>query len=798
VLPLAIAGLLLVILRSPPAWTLDLGAPGDNHFSAGFSVPEEGDGATFRWSTDDARLLLHGAGARPFVLDMRLHRNSDTLGQEYRLALRQDKQDGRRFAAFALPPDAGWRTYQVLLPPEAVSDAQMQTLPLALESSTYNPDGSDGRDLGVPVDRVRVLPLAADDMLHGRLLWRTLALMWVLALLAGGLWWLRVALLPRARWFASLLLVGLPVAAAALVLLWWAAVNPYTLAWALPSAFWTLGLLSVLLAALWWGRGTLQPEIQPPPALPRVVLRAPWVALLLVFLLALALRFYQIDSLPYGLWRDEARHGLIALRMLEDPDYRPIYVASGGVNMPALGFYPFALALKLWGVHAWTMRIVTALGGALTVFPLYALVVYLSGRRDVALLAAALLAVSSWHLTLSRYSFPSIFEPLLSLTGLCLLAWAIDTRHNLQSIGAALLSGACLGIAAQMYHTGRVVPVVAGVLALLLLWQQRQQWRHWLLVVATCAAGFVLLVAPLASYALSQPDAMNDRVGRVFLLSNALEQGRSPLGDFDESLGAHLLMFHVQGDGNSRHHAPDRPMLDPVTGMGFLAGCVLLLSRWRDWRSLFLFAALCISMLPSLLAVNGPHAMRSIGAVAYACIIAALGWVWLVALLRRARPAVLRPASLALLPLLVAVALGINAWTYFVYMPTEPRVWTSFYPVHTQVGIYLRELANEEGPQALENIVVEDGLARNAVYRYLTHGLPIDTYTEQNVGQYAAPDTLFVVSGYNYQYHAGKLTPYVDATDEPALTGPDLPGHEDTPAFMVYATGRTQEGRAAP
>jgi hypothetical protein len=353
-------------------------------------------------------------------------------------------------------------------------------------------------------------------------------------------------------------------------------------------------------------------------------------------------------------------------------------------------------------------------------------------------------------------------------------------------------------MAAQMYHTGRVVPIVAGVLALLLLWQHRQQWRHWLLVMATCAAGFVLLVAPLASYALSQPDAMSDRVGRVFLLGNALERGRSPLGDFDESLGAHLLMFHIQGDGNSRHHAPDRPMLDPVTGMGFLAGCVLLLSRWRDWRSLFLFAALGISMLPSLLAVNGPHAMRSIGAVAYACIIAALGWVWLVTLLRRPLPEVLRPASLALLPLLVAVALGINAWTYFVYMPTEPRVWTSFYPVHTQLGIYLRELANEEGPQALENIVVDDGLARNAVYRYLTHGLPIDTYNEQNVGQYAAPDALFVVSGYNYQHHAGKLTPYVDATDEPAIAGPDLPGREDTPAFVMYATERSQEGRAAP
>jgi hypothetical protein len=190
--------------------------------------------------------------------------------------------------------------------------------------------------------------------------------------------------------------------------------------------------------------------------------------------------------------------------------------------------------------------------------------------------------------------------------------------------------------------------------------------------------------------------------------------------------------------------------------------------------------------------------MRSIGAVAYACIIAALGWVWLAGLLGRVLPAVARPASVALLPLVVVVALGVNAWTYFVYMPTEPRVWTSFYPVHTQVGVYLRQVSNEHGPQALEQIVVEDKLADNAVYRYLTHGLPVATYTEQNVGQYAAPGTLFVMSGYTYEDHIRKLMPYVDATDEPAMAGPNLPGHDDMPAFVVYAANRTQEGRTTP
>src|SRR5213078_2370111 len=97
--------------------------------------------------------------------------------------------------------------------------------------------------------------------------------------------------------------------------------------------------------------------------------------------------------LPYGLWRDEAWHGVIAQRILEDPSYRPVYIAEAHVNMPALVLYPFALAIKRWGAHEWAMRPIVALAGALTVLPLYGLVRRLTGRVGLALLAAALLAI---------------------------------------------------------------------------------------------------------------------------------------------------------------------------------------------------------------------------------------------------------------------------------------------------------------------------------------------------------------------------------------------------------------------
>src|SRR5215813_5655427 len=85
--------------------------------------------------------------------------------------------------------------------------------------------------------------------------------------------------------------------------------------------------------------------------------------------------------------------------------YRPVYVAERGVNLPALGFYVFAVPLAFGPIRPWSLRPVTALAGTLCVLPLFALVRRTTGRTDAALFAAAFLACSSWAVSVSRLSF---------------------------------------------------------------------------------------------------------------------------------------------------------------------------------------------------------------------------------------------------------------------------------------------------------------------------------------------------------------------------------------------------------
>jgi hypothetical protein len=41
--------------------------------------------------------------------------------------------------------------------------------------------------------------------------------------------------------------------------------------------------------------------------------------------LAAGLRFLRFDSLPQGIWYDEAEYGLLVRRILSDDSFRPIY-----------------------------------------------------------------------------------------------------------------------------------------------------------------------------------------------------------------------------------------------------------------------------------------------------------------------------------------------------------------------------------------------------------------------------------------------------------------------------------------
>lgn len=145
---LALAGALLWLYRSAPAFALDVGSGDAEPFISGFHAPEiTPDGLTFRWTRASATLLAPGFGRRDAVLTLHLAgagRGSAPLPVVTVLA------GGEPVAQFTAT--AAVQSYTVAIPAGLLhgGDALIE-----LRTSEFRPP-NDGRRLGVLVDAARL------------------------------------------------------------------------------------------------------------------------------------------------------------------------------------------------------------------------------------------------------------------------------------------------------------------------------------------------------------------------------------------------------------------------------------------------------------------------------------------------------------------------------------------------------------------------------------------------------------------------------------------------------------------
>lgn len=134
--------------------------------------------------------------------------------------------------------------------------------------------------------------------------------------------------------------------------------------------------------------------------------------LFLIIFLAIALRFYKLSTIPIGFNDDEAAFGYDAYSILKygfDEWGRtlpfPTFESFGDWK---LVFYLYLTVFSqfVFGVNEFATRFPSALFGVLTVIATFFLSKELFDKR-VALIAAALVAISPWHMVASRNAFES-------------------------------------------------------------------------------------------------------------------------------------------------------------------------------------------------------------------------------------------------------------------------------------------------------------------------------------------------------------------------------------------------------
>ncbi|MFH2062162.1 MAG: phospholipid carrier-dependent glycosyltransferase, partial [Candidatus Beckwithbacteria bacterium] len=148
----------------------------------------------------------------------------------------------------------------------------------------------------------------------------------------------------------------------------------------------------------------------------------------LIFLLALLVRFIGIQSLPPALNRDEAAIGYNAYSILktardEHGQFLPLAFKSIGDYKMPLYIYATTIPVKIIGLNNFSIRFWSALAGSISTLALYFIVINLTKKRNLATIAAALLALNPWAIFYSRIGFEANLSLAFFLSGFALLLY---------------------------------------------------------------------------------------------------------------------------------------------------------------------------------------------------------------------------------------------------------------------------------------------------------------------------------------------------------------------------------------
>ncbi len=459
-----------------------------------------------------------------------------------------------------------------------------------------------------------------------------------------------------------------------------------------------------------------------------------WLAILII-LVAIGLRFYKLGALPNGLYWDEIAMLADAKAVAEtgrdmhnQPWYQVMYLSYGDYKLPVYIWFA-SVAVMLFGVSDWALRLPSALAGVATVLMAGALGYEMMAAykdtqkaRYLALLSMVVVAVSPWSVLFSRTGFEGHIGQLwLSLS----VYFAFVSLRKPWAWWLVPIVGA---LATYTYFSVRFV--WPGVLvALLLVFWSRSLSRPWLKRQNIKVSGvrlarglgalllFGLCLVPMMRSPLYQAST-NFRLGTTSVLNMrdyALESnvyremagntvidriyfhryflmGRELALNYADHLNLNFLF--LSGDSNLRHGTGQ-------VGLFTLIGLPLFFLGWswwwrRDPRLVALFLVWWLAaVLPASVPDNTPHALRTLNALMPLSLVVAGGGVAVVESVAR------WGKQVAVVVVVALIALSSWPWwyhyTHFYAQESEPD-WQGNYH-HVSDAIF--ELRTADQPVSI-------------------------------------------------------------------------------------------------
>lgn len=382
------------------------------------------------------------------------------------------------------------------------------------------------------------------------------------------------------------------------------------------------------------------------------------LTLLTIVFLAFFLRFNKLGEIPPSLSWDEVSLGYNAYSLLETGrdehgKFLPLatFEAYGDYKPPGY-IYATVPFVALFGLNEFSVRVPSALAGSLTILVAYFLIRELFGNKSYRiykanrqshffpLLSAFLLAISPWHLNLSRAGFEANLALFFIVMGIWLFFKTIHVN------GKWLLASVIFFVLAlYTFNSARIFIPFFGLLLLIIYRQRLWQIKKWVVVAGLLSA---ILLVPLIPHLLSTEGRLRFREVNIFSDLKPIETANKRI-EIDKNMwwakiihnrrllfalemarhyfdNLNMNFLFINGDGNPKFSIRDVGQLY-LWDLPFLVAGFYFLARKKEGEWFIPILWLLAGVLPAAVARETPHALRTENSLPSWQIITAYGFI---------------------------------------------------------------------------------------------------------------------------------------------------------------------------
>ncbi len=355
--------------------------------------------------------------------------------------------------------------------------------------------------------------------------------------------------------------------------------------------------------------------------------------LLGIILIASFLRIYQLNKIPPSLTWDETAWGYNAYSLgIDGKDefgkFLPVkYLESFGDFKPPMYAYLDIIPIKVFGLSEFATRLPSALFGVLAVLLTYFLVRRIFWKEDkantYALFSSFFLAISPWHILLSRAAFEANIASFFIIFGVwAFLAGVQDKKYYL------IFSAISFALSFYTFNTARVVsPILVLLLAVIF---RKRLFEIKKVIILSAIAG-CLVVLPILGFLLTPQAGLRFKEVNIFSDAGVVKTSNLEIANDNNDIWSKIIhnrrllfaaeylkhyfdnlnpsFLFIKGDGNPKFSTQTVGQMY-IWDIPFFVFGILFLFRKKEKNWWLVPLWLLVGIIPAALARETPHALR--------------------------------------------------------------------------------------------------------------------------------------------------------------------------------------------